>query len=534
MIIICCTDDPGLRQIAIASASSSPNTFGQIYQIFKGQIPQLGLRENLFIIAHGAFADRSGNPVIGDKDMNRPFALNGIELWENTKGIFPAGYSGNVYVDACESADHDKVVFSFIEVLYSQINLHFPRTMVYGRNGSQGGLIPLPTSNTWKAAHIQSAIAVTGNSSGEGSPGVSFNAAPSTPPPASPKPVPLTPPGADPHNVQATKYYIFNETGNIMMSSTDLDSSKIQKSVRNVFAEVSVFFAAMTKAISTSKQPNGQPYQLYDYAVLEKVIDGSGLFVHVTEEDVVYTSESFGMQFSKDLIESLLGLATGAGELSFASAMISSMGSSALKISQQSSSENSKVANIVFVCEYLLGMPVVSALVVYADLSKNSQSFSIGPCFSESSTSTTWTLHKDTYMFVTPKFIKKYAGDLLSVETDVNYTELVNYLKALISNKVAISGVVTNPDTSDPAPNALKASTKYYMEGLNFGSTPGALKIGTTAMVVAAADWSDDLIVFTTPATAVATAAPLDLYRAGNTGSTPDGSTVITYSVVTS
>lgn len=534
MIIICCTDDPGLRQIAISSSASSPNTFGQIYQIFKGQIPQLGLNENLFIIAHGAFADKSGNPVIGDKDMQRPFALNGIELWENIRNIFPPGYSGNIYIDACESADHDDEVFSFIEVLYSQVNLYLPRTMVYGRNGSPGGLISLPTSNAWRAAQVLATAGGTGNSGGGRSPGIRLTAAPPATPPATPKPVVLTPPGADPHNVQATKYYIFNETGNIMMSSTDLDSSKIQKSVRNVFAEVSVFFAAMTKAISTSKQPNGQPYQLYDYAVLEKVIDGSGLFVHVTEEDVVYTSESFGMEFSKQLIESLLGLATGAGELSFASAMISSMGSSALKISQQSSSENSKVANIVFVCEYLLGMPVVSALVVYADLTKNSQSFSIGPCFSESSTSTTWTLHKDTYMFVTPKFIKKYAGDLLSVETDVNYTELVNYLKALISNKVAISGVVTNPDTSDPAPSALKVSTKYWMMGLNFGDTPGTLKIGSTAMVVATGDWNTDLIAFTTPATAIGTAATLDVYRAGNATAVPDGSTVLTYSVATS
>jgi hypothetical protein len=532
MIIICCTDDPSLRQIAINSAASSANTFGQIYQIFKGQIPQLGLKENLFIIAHGAFADKSGNPVIGDKDMRRPFALNGIELWQNINGIFPAGYSGNVYIDACESADHDDQVFSFIEVFYTQVNLHFPRTMVYGRNGSPGGLISLPTSNAWRAAHQLAEGVTAGPSFTERSSPVQFDAPPPTPP-ASPKPVTLSPPGADPHNVQATKYYIFNETGNIMMSSTDLDSSKIQKSVRNVFAEVSVFFAAMTKAISTSKQPNGQPYQLYDYSVLEKVIDGSGLFVHVTEEDVVYTTESFGMEFSKQLIESLLGLATGAGELSFASAMISSMGSSALKISQQSSSQNSKVANIVFVCEYLLGMPVVSALVVYADLSTNSQSFSIGPCFSESSTSTTWTLHKDTYMFVTPKFIKKYAGDLLSVETDVNYTELVNYLKALISNKVAISGVVTNPDTSSPAPTALKASTKYYMVGLNFGTAPGTLKIGAIPMTVVATDWSDDLIAFTTPATAIATAAPLDLFRGTNTA-TPDGSTVVSYSVTTS
>ena len=106
----------------------------------------------------------------------------------------------------------------------------------------------------------------------------------------------LSQPTSDSKNIQATKYYVFNETGNIMMASTDNSSEVIQQSVRDVFAEVAVFFAATTKAITTTMNPaQGQPYTIYNYTALQNVIGGSGLFVQVTEEDVSYTSQSVGV-----------------------------------------------------------------------------------------------------------------------------------------------------------------------------------------------------------------------------------------------
>ena len=115
-------------------------------------------------------------------------------------------------------------------------------------------------------------------------------------------------PDADPNNVQAKKRFIFNETGNIMLATTDDNTDSIEKSVRDVFAEVSVFFAAMTKAISTTVDPDsksGRFYSLYNYDALESVIDGSGCFIRVAEEDVSYTIKSWGVNFSQDLIKAL-------------------------------------------------------------------------------------------------------------------------------------------------------------------------------------------------------------------------------------
>ncbi len=272
----------------------------------------------------------------------------------------------------------------------------------------------------------------------------------------------------NPHNIEATKYFVFNQTGNIMMSSTIDSNTPISEEVQKIFAEVSVFFAGMSRAMTTTMNPaTGKPYSLYNYAALESVIKGSGLFVHVTEEDVTHTSKSGGVNFSKELIESLLGLATGTGELAFASSMVSSIGKEGLNISASHDSTNSKVANIVFVCEYLLGMPSISAIVVYADMSKNETAFQMGPCIKGHSSSITLDMHKDTYMFVTPTFIHEYAGDLDSINSDPKYLEMISWLSGLLLRTPTIFNVANagNGYATVESGTALTAGKSYVLQG---------------------------------------------------------------------
>jgi hypothetical protein len=313
----------------------------------------------------------------------------------------------------------------------------------------------------------------------------------------------LQTPQPNPYNLQAVKQYIFNETGNIMLASTAIGSDQIANSVRDVFAEVSVFFAAMTKAISTSIDPNtGQPYSLYNYNAIQNVVDGSGLFIHVTEEDIQQTTSSYGVTFSQELIEGLLGLATGAGALSFAQGMIASIGSAGLTIGGNSSSSDNKVANIIFICEHLLGMPIVSAMVVYCDAKQNQQTFSVGPCFSESTMTTSLTMHKDTYLFVTPKFVKQYSPDLLSVTDDLAFLEFVDYLQALVRAAPFISAVEKMDGTT--APPQLTVGTTYAILGafLDNGGQPQNVSVAwvaannTKGAAVANAEIQSNVITF--------------------------------------
>jgi len=237
-------------------------------------------------------------------------------------------------------------------------------------------------------------------------------------------------------NVEITKYYTFNETGNIMMATTVGASAEIEESVRKVFSEVSVFFAAMTKAISLTENPaTKKPYSLYNYEALEKIITGSGCFIRVTEQDVFHKTDQGGAKLGKELLQGLLGLATGAGALSFASAMISSIGKESVNLAAASEEQNSKVGNIIFVCEYLMGMPSISAIVVYLDARAHKKEINAGPCFKAQSKSLTFTMHKDTYMFVTPTFIHEYAADLNSIGSDAAYGDLIKTMREHLQAK---------------------------------------------------------------------------------------------------
>lgn len=320
----------------------------------------------------------------------------------------------------------------------------------------------------------------------------------------------IQPPPESPHNIEATKYYVFNQTGNIMMSSTIDSNTPIAEDVQKIFAEVSVFFAGMSRAMATTMNPaTGKPYSLYNYAALKSVIKGSGLFVHVTEEDVTHKSKSGGATFSKDLIESLLGLATGTGALTFASAMISSIGKEGLTIAGSHDETNSKVCNIIFVCEYLLGMPSISAIVVYADMTKNETAFQVGPCIKGHSESITLDLHKDTYMFVTPTFIHEYAGDLDSINSDPKYLEMISWLGGLLLRTPEIFNLADkgNDYATIESGQSIKANHPYVLQGqflpIPSGTGAGAITVAlkwadpAATVVFASPDFTDDQITFT-------------------------------------
>ncbi|WP_347312678.1 hypothetical protein [Defluviimonas sp. SAOS-178_SWC] len=344
----------------------------------------------------------------------------------------------------------------------------------------------------------------------------------------------LTVPDPDPFNLQAVKRYVFNETGNIMMASTEIGSEEISQEVRDVFAEVSVFFSAMTRAMATTiNKKTGKFYSIYDYEAIEGIVGGSGLFIQVSQEDVTHEISSWGVTVSRELIEGLLGLATGSGELVFAQAMISSIAKRGLSISGKSDKSDGRVGTIVFVCEYLMGMPIVSALVCYVDSKIASQSFKLGPCIQEQTSSLHLLLHKDTYMFVTPNFIRKYGGDLLSVESDLEYLELVDFLQDLVERKPTVTAVET--DSGATAVNALTTGQTYHILGVfltEIGEVPADMKVSFTVDFeggesMPVGDPQGNMVSFTptkampkaSPATIVAHLEPV-------TGSTPPAKTI--------
>ena len=283
--------------------------------------------------------------------------------------------------------------------------------------------------------------------------------------------MPLTVPTPLKSNIVRDKYYVFNETGNIMIATTEVDGSQIQEDVRDVFNEVSVFFAGMTKVLNSTPIPNTSPVEYYDifhYEQMMKIIDNSGLFVQVGMESIVSESQSFSATFSEQLLLGVIGLAVDEELVSFAKSMVSSMGKAGLKISENHQSDTSKVSNIIFVIEYLLGMPIVTTLVIYVDVDEVVTNVKIGPCINIHSQSEDMTINKDSYLFVLPQYIKKYSPDLISGEEDPAYLRFINTLRNAMDPDDVMFNSILDKASLQPV-NTLKKSASYILLINNLG-----------------------------------------------------------------
>jgi len=283
--------------------------------------------------------------------------------------------------------------------------------------------------------------------------------------------MPLTVPTPLKSNIVRDKYYVFNETGNIMIATTEVDSSQIQEDVRAVFNEVSVFFAGMTKVLNSTPIPDTSPVEYYDifhYEQMMKIIDNSGLFVQVGMESIVSESQSFSATFSEQLLLGVIGLAVDEELVSFAKSMVSSMGQAGLKISENHQHDTSEVSNIIFVIEYLLGMPIVTTLVIHVDVDEVVTNVKIGPCINVHAQSEDMTINKDSYLFVLPQYIKKYSPDLISGEEDPAYLRFINTLRNAMDPDDVMFNSILDTTTIRPV-TTIKHGNSYILLINNLG-----------------------------------------------------------------
>lgn len=269
-----------------------------------------------------------------------------------------------------------------------------------------------------------------------------------------------------------TKHYVFNHTGNIMITTT---GEPLDQSFKEVCAEVGVFFATMTKAIHSVENPKtGKPYTIYNHAALKKVIESSGLFVSLHQQKVVFDSENTGIEFGKEFIESVLGVSLSQEDLPVAGEAFNAIKHESTNLAEaqqqrkldkqqellargieaeslQSATPDDdkpdRVSHIVFVCESLMGMPMVSVIVAHfeshpdeeedkAEGNKDNAAKKIKKNFwsrlspkhlvdelegkdekAPAPEKQEVTYQKDTYLFVSPQFFKDHVNNLNLIES---------------------------------------------------------------------------------------------------------------------
>lgn len=232
--------------------------------------------------------------------------------------------------------------------------------------------------------------------------------------------------------IPASKQFVVNSTGNIFVATTlnnsNSENIQISKDAEESFGQVSIFFSALTKALS---QANAS---VYNYEAINKVVSTSGLFVKVTEVKIDFLSKQRGITLGSQLIQALLGLSGNLASIGKSlTDMIMGMGKESVNISNHTNSDNKKVGTIIFVCEYLLGVISITPIVISIDAESVKKIWEAGPCLKAESYDVEIEIDKTIYLFVPPSFVK-HAASINEAMSDPEFNNLVESLRTSINN----------------------------------------------------------------------------------------------------
>ncbi|EAB8479322.1 Zygote formation protein zyg1 [Salmonella enterica subsp. enterica serovar Java] len=210
-----------------------------------------------------------------------------------------------------------------------------------------------------------------------------------------------------------------NQTGNIFYAMT---GDKLEQETKELFDSVTVLFSAMTKAMSD------KGYSLFNYDQWSRLITGSGFFVEVQKFQKNLNIKSGSLAVDTQVVQQLLpGLTTGSS-LEIAKNVLNAING---EFSASKEDEKSKFGHLLFICEELFGAPSVTVRLFFAS-KESHKTLTSSPCHKSTSTSFEQLQEGNTFLFVSPDTIAKYASKF--GQHPEEYTNLVENLKKLLDS----------------------------------------------------------------------------------------------------
>jgi len=213
-------------------------------------------------------------------------------------------------------------------------------------------------------------------------------------------------------------YFRLNQTGNIFYSTT---TQQITGATKDLFDSVTVLFSAMTSALAQKNK------DLFDYDAWGSLIRKSGYFIEVQKFSKNLVIEDNSITIDTQIVQQLLpGLTTGSS-MDIAKSVLNALNG---KYSLSTTTEDTKFAHLLFICEELFGAPSVTVRLFYAT-KKSHTTLTSSPCSKTSSTKLEQSQEADTFLFVDPQTIAKFAATY--TKTNDDYQKLIKKLGDLVS-----------------------------------------------------------------------------------------------------
>lgn len=223
----------------------------------------------------------------------------------------------------------------------------------------------------------------------------------------------------DEHSID--KYYTFDEKGHIMVVTTSHDTDNIAPAVRETFQKVIVFFGAWTAALAK------KGYSLFNYDAVNKIIASSGFFVSMGKEARSFNSNTTKASLNTNIIGAVLGSDITGGGMAIAKKTLAVIGGE-ISGSFAEQKTNKEIAHLLFICESLMGMPIVT-ISLYHSKMEQFEWVQKTNCEEVSRQTINFKFDADDYLFVDPDYINKFTADF--VKSDA-YKKLIENLSKIL------------------------------------------------------------------------------------------------------
>lgn len=214
-----------------------------------------------------------------------------------------------------------------------------------------------------------------------------------------------------------------NATGNIWYSTTSKDES-LSTETKALFNSVSVLFSAMTKVMAEANK------SLFDFDDWSKLIRKSGYFIEAGKVQKHISIQATTVSVDTQILSQLLpGIDKAPSAMQIGKDILSALNG---EYGGMQKKEDAKMAHLLFICEEILGDASVSIRLFFAD-SKQMELMTKSPCHKSSTESYEQEQRIDTFRFVSPEQISKYAKDF--EKDDPAYLELIKKLKDSLADE---------------------------------------------------------------------------------------------------
>ena len=223
---------------------------------------------------------------------------------------------------------------------------------------------------------------------------------------------------------EANVQFRLNATGNIFTSTSNKDG-QVSDEAKDLFKSVTVLFSAMTKAMHDAGK------DLFDYSSWTDLIGRSGNFVEMSKFQQTLEIKSSELSIDTQVVQQMLPGITSGSSMDIAKSVLSAING---KFGESSTDEDTKFAHLMFINEELMGSATVTIRLFYAS-KKSHVAMTKSPCHKTVSKTFSQDQEANTFLFVDPDTIAKYAGKYDPDNQPESYKKLIDSLSKLISDK---------------------------------------------------------------------------------------------------